>query len=249
MSGHNRWTKIKRHKAAVGAAKGRLYTKLIKELTVSARMGGGDPAGNARLRTALALARDANMPRDTIERAVKKGTGELEGAHYEEITYEGYGPGGVAMLVECLTDNTNRTAGDVRSNFSKHGGNLAAQGAVKFVFQRRGIIEVKPGPTEDRVLEVALEAGAEDMVPQGEDGFEVRTEPGQLHAVVETLEAAGLALGEQKWVWLPTTTVKVEGDNAKLLLKLIDLLEENDDVQHVFANFEIDDAELAAIAG
>lgn len=249
MSGHNRWTKIKRHKAAVGAAKGRLYTKLIKELTVSARLGGGDPAGNARLRTALTAARDANMPRDTIERAIKKGTGELEGAHYDEITYEGYGPGGVAMLVECLTDNSNRTAGDVRSAFGKHGGNLAAPGAVKFVFQHRGVIEVKPGPTEDQVLEIALDAGADDVVPQGEDGFEVRTEPSQLHAVVEKLEGAKLALGEQKWVWLPSTTVKVEGEHARLLLKLIDILEENDDVQHVFANFEIDDAELAALAG
>ncbi|MEW6435509.1 MAG: YebC/PmpR family DNA-binding transcriptional regulator [Myxococcota bacterium] len=249
MSGHNRWSKIKRHKAVAGAAKGRLFSKLIKELTVSARLGGGDPAGNPRLRTALAAARVANMPRDTIERAIKKGTGELEGAHYEEITYEGYGPGGVAVLVECLTDNSNRTAGDVRNAFAKHGGNLAAPGAVKFVFQHRGVIEVKPGPTEDRVLEVALDAGADDVVPQGEDGFEVRTEPSQLHAVVEKLEAAKLELGEQKWVWLPSTLVKVEGEQAKRLLKLIDVLEENDDVQHVFANFEVDDTELAAIAG
>src|SRR5262245_52479231 len=148
MSGHNRWSKIKRHKAAMGATKGKLYTKVIKEITVSARMRGGDPAGNARLRVAIAAAREANMPKDTIERAIKKGTGELEGESYEEVTYEGYGPGGVAVLVECLTDNRNRTAGDVRVTFSKGGGNLGAEGAVSWMFHKKGVITVKPGPTE-----------------------------------------------------------------------------------------------------
>ena len=192
MSGHNRWSKIKRHKAVAGLAKGRLFSKIIKEITVSARMGGGDPEGNPRLRVALAAAREANMPADTITRAVKKGTGELEGVSYEEVLYEGYGPGGVAMLVECLTDNTNRTAGDVRSAFSKHGGSLAAQGAVKFVFQHRGNIVVRSGPSEDAVMAAAIDAGADDVVNHGADGFDVRTEPAQMHLVAEALVKAGL---------------------------------------------------------
>lgn len=241
MSGHNRWSKIKRAKAIVGAAKGRLFTKIIKELTVSARMGGGDPAGNARLRVAVAAAREANMPSDTITRAIKKGTGELAGVHYEEVLYEGYGPGGVAMLVECMTDNTNRTAGDVRSAFGRFEGNLAAQGAVKFVFQHRGTIGVRAGPSEEAVMAAAIDAGAEDVIDHGADGFEVRCEPAAMHHVAAALEKAGLELAEQKWVWLPTTTVHVAGDKARLLLELIEVLEENDDVQNVFANFEMDE--------
>jgi YebC/PmpR family DNA-binding regulatory protein len=249
MSGHNRWSKIKRHKAAVGAAKGRLYTKIIKELTVSAKMGGGDPDGNPRLRTALAAAREANMPADTIARAIKKGTGELEGVSYEEVVYEGYGPGGVAMLVECLTDNINRTAGDVRSAFGKFEGNLGTPGSVKFVFTHRGTIAVKPGPTEDQVMEKAIDAGAEDVINHGPDGFEVRTEPNDMHKIAEALEKGGLKIGEQKWVWIPSTSVKVEGDKAKLLLKLMEILEENDDVQNVFANFEMDEKLMEQLAG
>lgn len=245
MSGHNRWSKLKRHKAVAGVAKGKLYSKLIKELTVAARLGGGDPSSNARLRVALGAAKDANMPKDTIERAVKKGTGELEGAAYEEVVYEGYGPGGVATIVECLTDNMNRTASDVRNAFSKHGGSLATPGAVKFVFHKKGVIAVKPGPTEDQVMEKALDAGAEDVLNLGEDGFEVRTEPADLHSVADKLEHGGVALGERKYNFIPTTTVKVEGEQAKLLLKLLEILDENDDVQNVYANFEMDDALLA----
>ncbi len=241
MSGHNRWSKIKRHKAVAGLAKGRLFSKIIKEITVSARMGGGDPEGNPRLRVALAAAREANMPADTITRAIKKGTGELEGISYEEVLYEGYGPGGVAMLVECLTDNTNRTAGEVRSAFSKFGGSLAAQNAVKFVFQHKGNIWVKAGPSEDDVMAAAIDAGADDVINHAADGFEVRTEPAQMHHVAEALEKKGLKLGEQKWIWLPTTTVHVEGEKAKLLLKLMEVLEENDDIQNVSANFEMDE--------
>jgi YebC/PmpR family DNA-binding regulatory protein len=248
MSGHNRWTKIKRHKAAVGAAKGRLFTKIIKELTVSAKMGGGDPAGNARLRVALGAARDANMPADTIARAIKKGTGELEGVSYEEVLYEGYGPGGVAILVECLTDNTNRTAGDVRSTFGKFEGNLAAQGAVKFVFQHKGAIAVRAGPNEDAVMTAALDAGADDVIDHGADGFEVRCEPAQMHHVAEALEKTGLKLSEQKWIWVPTTHVPVGGDKARLLLKLMEHLEENDDVQNVYANFEMDEKLLEQLS-
>jgi YebC/PmpR family DNA-binding regulatory protein len=249
MSGHNRWSKIKRHKAAVGASKGKLYTKIIKEITVSARLGGGDPAGNARLRAAIASAREANMPKDTIERAVKKGTGELEGESYEEVMYEGYGPGGVAVLVECLTDNRNRSAGDVRVTFSKGGGNLGSEGSVSWIFHKKGVITVKPGPTEDQVMEKAIEAGAEDVINLGAEGFEVRTTPADLHTVASSLEAAGLKLGEQKWNFFPQNTVRLEGENAKKMLKLMDALEDNDDVQNVHANFEIDEALMDSLQG
>jgi YebC/PmpR family DNA-binding regulatory protein len=250
MSGHNRWTKIKRKKEAHGAAKGKLFTKLIKEVTVAARTGGGDVAGNPRLRAAIDAAKEANMPADHIARAVKKGTGELEGASYEEVVYEGYGPGGVAMLVECLTDNRHRTAGDVRSSFSKGGGNLAAEGAVAWNFERRGAVEVKPGPTEDQVVEAAIEAGAEDVVSHGADGFEVRTHPNDLHAVAAALEARKLALGARRLTFVPRDTVKVaDADRARQLLKLVDLLDDLDDVQGVHANFEVDDRLLEQIAG
>jgi YebC/PmpR family DNA-binding regulatory protein len=225
----------------VGAAKGRLFTKIIKELTIAAKLGGGDPAGNARLRVAVAAARDSNMPADTITRAIKKGTGELEGVSYDEVLYEGYGPGGVAMLVECLTDNLNRTASEVRSAFGKYEGNLGAPGSVKFVFQHKGSVALKPGPSEDAVMEKAIDAGAEDVVNHGPDGFEVRTEPADLHHVAEALEKAGLKIGEQKWVWLPTTSVRVDGERAKTLLKLMEVLEDNEDVQNVYANFEMDE--------
>jgi YebC/PmpR family DNA-binding regulatory protein len=245
MSGHNRWTKIKRKKEAVGAAKGRLFTKLIKEITVAARMGGGDPAGNARLRAAMDAAHDANMPGETITRAVKKGTGELEGVHYDEMVYEGYGPGGVALLVECLTDNRNRTAGDVRSTLAKGGGTMAAEGAVAWNFERQGQIEVKPGPTEDAVTEAAIEGGAEDVVARGQDGFEVRTHANDLHAVTAALEAHGMALGGRRLVFVPRDLVKVEdAEKGRTLLKLLEALDDLDDVQAVHANVELDDALL-----
>jgi YebC/PmpR family DNA-binding regulatory protein len=175
---------------------------------------------------------------------VKKGTGELEGVHSDEVTYEGYAPGGVAVLVEVLTDNRNRTAGDIRATFSKGGGNLAAEGSVAWNFHRTGSITVKPGPTEDRVMEAALDAGADDVVPQGADGFEVRTDPALLHQISGALERAGLPLGEQRWVYLPQNTVKIEGDAAKKVVKLLELLEDNDDVQNVWANADIPDPEL-----
>jgi YebC/PmpR family DNA-binding regulatory protein len=248
MSGHNRWSKLKRYKAVQGASKGKLYSKLIKELTVAARLGGGNPDANARLRVAIAAARDANMPNDNIQRAIKKGTGELEGETYEEIVYEGYGPGGVAVLVECLTDNRNRSAADVRSMFSKEGGNLGAEGSVNWMFHKKGVITVKPGPSEDQVMEKAIEAGAEDVLNHGDEGFEVRTAPADLHAVAASLEAAGLKLGEQKWTYIPQNTVRIEGDNARKMLKLMNLLEDNDDVQNVHANFEMDDALMESLS-
>ncbi len=248
MSGHNRWTKIKRHKEAQGAAKGKLFTKLIKEITVAARIGGGDPAGNARLRAAIDLAREANMPSDNITRAVKKGTGELEGVSYEDAVYEGYGPAGVAMIIECLTDNKNRTAGDVRSTFSKAGGNLAAEGAVAWNFERRGVVEVKPGPSEDQVMEAAIEAGAEDVVNHGSEGFEVRTWPNDLHQVTAALEKR-FKLGVRRLTFVPKDTVKLaDPEKARHMLKLMDALEDLDDVQHVHANFEIDDGLMDRLA-
>ena len=248
MSGHNRWSKIKRQKEAQGSAKGKLFTKLIKEITVSARIGGGDPAGNARLRAAIDLAKEANMPSENITRAVKKGTGELEGVNYEEAVYEGYGPGGVAMLVECLTDNRNRTAGDVRSSFMKGGGHMAAEGAVSWVFERRGVVEVKPGPTEDAVVEAAIEAGAEDVVSLGTAGFEVRTHPNDLHQVAASLEKR-FKLGARRITYLAKDSVKIQDpERAKSMLKLMYLLEDLDDVQNVHANFEIDDKLMEALA-
>jgi YebC/PmpR family DNA-binding regulatory protein len=253
MSGHNRWSKLKRANAIMGKTKGKLYSKLIKEMTVAARLGGGSPEGNARLRVAIAAAREANMPNDNIQRAIKKGTGELEGESYEEIVYEGYGPGGVAVLVECLTDNRNRSAADVRSMLGKEGGNMGTEGSVSWMFHKKGLIAVKPGPSEERVMTAALDAGAEDVIDpstegQGAEGFEVRTAPADLHAVAQALEEAGLALGEQKWTYLPQNTVRLEGDNARKMLKLMELLEDNDDVQNVYANFEMDDALLESLS-
>lgn len=239
MAGHNRWSKIKRQKEAMGATKGKTFTKVIREITVAARTGGGDPAGNARLRVALDAAKAANMPSDTIQRAIKKGTGELEGVNYEEIAYEGYGPAGTALIVECVTDNRNRTAGEVRHLFAKGGGNLGETGSVAWMFERRGLIEVKVGKTEDQMMEIALEAGAADVLNLEEDGFEVYTEPADLHEVSAALEAAGLSLGERKLGFVAKNTVMLDGEKAEQAMKLIDLLEDCDDVQNVHANFEI----------
>jgi len=246
MSGHNRWTKIKRKKEAMGASKGALFTKLIREVTVAARIGGGDPDHNARLRSAVLAAREANMPADNITRAIKKGTGELEGVSYEELTYEGYGPGGVAFVLEILTDNKNRTPGDVRANYTKGGGSMAASGAVAFQFERKGVVPVKKGPDEDKVMELALDAGAEDVVADGEGGFEIRTDTGSLIQVHKALESK-LPVGAPRIVFLPKSTVQVTGETAEKVLRLVENLEENDDVQHVHANFEISDEEMAAI--
>jgi YebC/PmpR family DNA-binding regulatory protein len=246
MSGHNRWSKIKRKKEAMGATKGVLFTKLIREVTVAARFGGGDPDHNARLRTAVLAAREANMPSDSIKRAVLKGTGDLEGINYEELLYEGYGPGGVALVLEILTDNKNRSAGDVRSLFTKGGGSMATTGAVAFQFDRKGVIPVKKGPSEELVMDLALEAGGEDVVSDGDGGFEVRTEPAAMMAVHKALEGK-VPVGASKAIYLPKTTVQVAGEMAEKVLRLVEHLEENDDVQNVYANFEISDEEMAAL--
>lgn len=243
MSGHNRWTKIKRKKEAMGATKGALFTKLIREVTVAARAGGGDPEHNARLRSAVLAAREANMPNDTIQRAIKKGTGELEGVSYEEMVYEGYGPSGVAIVCEVLTDNKNRTAGDVRAIFAKGGGSMATTGAVAFQFERKGVVPVKKGPGEDQVMELALDAGADDVVPDEEGGFEVRTDTASLMHVHKALEGK-LPVGAPRMVYLPKTTVQVSGEAAEKVMRLVENLEENDDVQHVYTNVDVDEGTL-----
>ncbi len=246
MAGHSKWKQIKHYKAAADAKRGALFTKLIREITVAARQGGGDPAGNPRLRTAIDTARNASMPKENIERAIKKGTGELEGVDYQEITYEGYGPGGVALLIHALTDNPNRTVADVRHKLSRGGGNLGAANSVAWMFERKGQIYVDAERyDEEAALEAALEAGAEDMSREG-DQYIVTTEATQLHDVRSGLEAAGIESQESELANIPRTTVRVEGKNAESLLKLMEELEELEDVQKVEANFDIDLAEMAA---
>lgn len=243
MSGHNRWSKIKHQKAAMGATKGAAFSKIAKELTLAARMGGGDPKNNFRLRAAMDAARGVNMTNDSITRAIKRGTGELEGLHYEELRYEGYAQAGVAVIVECVTDNKNRTASDVRATFTKGGGNLGESGSVGFMFEHKGVIEVKPGANEDALMEAAIEAGAEDVVNHGEDGFEVRTDYAALQAVTEAL-AGRFTLGESKGRYLPLSSIQVEGETAQKVLKLLNALEDSDDVQNVYSNAAFDDATL-----
>jgi YebC/PmpR family DNA-binding regulatory protein len=245
MAGHSKWKQIKHYKAAADAKRGAMFTKLIREITVAAKTGGGDPTGNPRLRTAIEAARAASMPKDNIERAIKKGTGELEGVEYQEITYEGYGPGGVALLIHALTDNPTRTVADVRHKLSRGGGNLGAANSVAWMFERKGQIYVDATRhEEDATLEAALEAGAEDLKTEG-DQYIVTTEPSELHAVKGALEAKGITAQEAEIAMIPKTTVHVEGKTAESLLKLMEELDELDDVQKVEANFDIDLAEMA----
>jgi len=246
MAGHSKWKQIKHYKAAADAKRGALFTKLIREITVSAKAGGGDPEGNPRLRTAIDAAKAASMPKENIERAIKKGTGELEGVDYQEITYEGYGPGGVALLIHALTDNPTRTVADVRHKLSRGGGNMGAANSVAWMFERKGqiFIDAADGIDEDVVLEAALESGAEDFQRDG-DQYVVTTEPTALHAVRSGLEAKGVPVREAEITMIPKTTVHVEGKAAESLLKLMEELEDLDDVQKVEANFDIDLAEMA----
>jgi YebC/PmpR family DNA-binding regulatory protein len=244
MSGHSRWSKVKHYKGGIDAKRGKIFAKLGKEMSVAAKHGGGDPGFNPRLRTILMKARAANMPVENIERAIKKGTGELPGVTYEEITYEGYAPGGVALLVELLTDNKNRTAGEIRAIFTKHGGNMAGIGAVKHLFHRKGqFLIAKDQVSEDELLALALEAGAEDVITHTEN-YEVITDPHQFEAVHKALEKVKPQSGEI--AQLPTTTVPVPDEKtARAVLALIEALEDNDDVQNVFSNEDIPDAVLA----
>ena len=241
MSGHSKWATIKHKKGAADAKRGKLFAKLIKQVEVAARQGGGDPDANPTLRTMFQKARDNSVPLDTIERAVKRGTGELEGVNYETITYEGYAPGGIALLIECLTDNRNRTSGDVRSTLSKNGGSLAEPGAVSWQFERKGVILVPSSVEEDEVMLVALDAGAEDIVDEGEM-WRVTTAPSDLPQVREALDEAGIAVESADLAMLPTSTVEV-GDVAQVkgLMKLMDLLDDLDDVQDVHGNIDVSD--------
>ena len=241
MSGHSKWATIRHKKGAADAKRGKLFSKLIKEITIAARIGGGDPDTNPRLRTAVLKAKAANMPTDNVDRAVKKGTGELGGEDYSELVYEGYGPGGVAILVEALTDNKNRTAADVRSIFNKHGGNLGESGSVAYLFNRKGVIGYPAGSyTEDDLLEPALEAGAEDVTTAG-DTIEVLTDPEEFETVLDALSGAGLTHSMAEVSLVPDATIALDVDGTRKALKLVDLLDDHDDVQSVATNLDIPD--------
>ena len=248
MSGHSKWASIKHKKGAVDAKRGKVFTKLIKEITVATRMGGKDPDSNARLRAAIAAAKAENMPKENIERGIKKGTGELEGSTYEEATYEGYGPGGVAVLVEVLTDNRNRAVAEVRHLFERHGGSLGAAGCVAWMFSQKGLIVLPKDQTdEEKLFEVALEAGAED-IKEEEEEFEVITEPSLFEQVKTAVEGTGLTYALAEITMIPQTTTTLEDKNAQQMLTLMELLEDNDDVNHVYANFDIPDEVMEAIS-
>lgn len=248
MSGHSKWATIKRKKAATDQARGKLFSKYIKEITVAARQGGGDFDANPRLRTAVSAAKSVNMPASNIERAIKRGTGEIAGASYEETQYEGYGPGGVALLVEAATDNRNRTTGDVRHIFTKNGGNLGEAGSVAYLFKPRGVIVVeKAAVAEDTLIEVALEAGADDVGGEG-DTFEVLTAPGQLEAVKQALAEKGIPVASAEATKLASLQVPVGEKDAEAIVKLVDALEDHDDVLRVFSNFTAPDEVLARLS-
>jgi YebC/PmpR family DNA-binding regulatory protein len=245
MAGHSKWKQIKRKKAVTDARRASAWTKIIREITVAAKAGGGDPNGNPRLRLAIDSARAVNMPKENIERAVKKGTGELDGASFEELTYEGYGPGGAAIFIEATTDNANRTVAEIRHAFSRNGGNLGASNSVGWMFERKGQIYLDAGrQDEDATLEAALDAGAEDLSRDG-DQYVVTTSPAAFHAVQDALRARGLAIESAELAMMPKNTVKVEGADAERILKLVESLEELEDVSKVFSNFDIDAAQLA----
>jgi YebC/PmpR family DNA-binding regulatory protein len=248
MSGHSKWSTIKHKKAQKDARRGRLFTKLIKEITVAARMGGGDLNANPRLRTAVTTARQNSMPTDNIERAIKKGTGELEGVSYDEVTYEAYGPGGVAMLVQALTDNRNRTVADLRNVIEKHGGNLASTGAVTWMFHKRGLVTVeRAGVDEDQLMERALDAGAEDVREAG-DLLEILTTPEAFEGVRDALERAGVRLASAEVTMIPETTVSISGKQAEQMVRLLEALDDHDDVQNVSSNMDIAAEELERLS-
>ena len=247
MSGHSKWHNIRLRKGKQDSERGKLFTKIAKEIIVAAKNGGGNPDANLRLRMAIASARQNSMPADNIKRAIQRGTGEIEGANYEELTYEGYGPGGVAVLVNCLTDNRQRTVADVRSIFSKNGGRLGESGSVGYLFEPKGVIEIEAGVTdEDTLMEIAIEAGAEDVQTLEDGGFEVTTAPEDLNAVREALDTAKIAYASAESTMIPSTTVLLAGKEATQVLRMVDSLEDHDDVQNVFANFDIPAEEMAA---
>ncbi len=240
MSGHNKWSTIKHKKGAADAKRGKIFTRILKEMTVAARMGGGDPAGNPRLRAAVAEAKANNMPKDNIERAIKRGTGELEGTTYEELTYEGYGPGGVAVIVEVLTDNTNRTTPEIRHMFEKQGGNLGTPGSVRFQFDKKGYFAVeKSAVGEDKLMEIALEAGADDLQSDDSEAYEIYTAPENFEPVRQALEQAGITTVEAKLGMIPQNYITLDENKSRQVMKLLENLDDHDDVQNVWSNFDI----------
>jgi YebC/PmpR family DNA-binding regulatory protein len=248
MSGHNKWSTIKHKKGAADAKRGKVFSKIIKEISIAARMGGGDADGNPRLRTALNAARMANMPKENVERAVKRGTGELEGVNYEEITYEGYGTGGVAVLVEALTDNKNRTVAEIRHIFDKYNGNLGETGCVNWIFLKKGMVVIPAqGLTEDEVMELAIENGAQDVKMEG-DTFEITTDPGDLEPVRKAVEEKGWKIESYELTMIPQNTVKLDGKKAEQMLKMMDTLDDHEDLQKVYANFDISDEEMMKLS-
>lgn len=249
MSGHSRWSTIKHKKAASDAKKGKVWTKLIKEITVAARMGGGDPNGNPRLRKAVDAARAENMPTDNIGKAIKRGTGELEGVNYEEITYEGTGPNGTLIIIEILTDNRNRTVAEIRKVFEKNGGVMGTSGTASWAFDRKGQVRLaKKAASEEQLFDVALGAGAEDIVDDGEEWL-VSTPAAEVDVVRAALEAAKIEVKTAQLAMVPKNLVQLEGRDAELVLRLVEILDDHDDVQNVFANFDVSDEEMARIEG
>lgn len=245
MSGHSKWATTKRKKAAIDAKRGKMFTKLIKEITIAAREGGGDPAGNPRLRLAVDNAKAANMPQDNIERAIKKATGELEGTTYVELTYEGYGPAGVAVLVEVATDNKNRTVAEVRHLFSRSGGSMGENGSVAWMFDKKGVITLpRQGKSEDEVMEIILDAGAEDLQTE-EEIFVVQTSLESFEAVRKVLMDKNLEIENASLQWIAKNSIAVAGEDAEKVIKLLESLEDSDDVQNVFSNADIDDSSLS----
>ena len=249
MSGHSKWATIKHKKGAADAKRGKVFTRLIKEITVAAKAGGGDPDGNPRLRTAIVAAKAENMPADNIKRAIQRGTGEIEGVSYEDITYEGYGPGGCAVMVQVLTDNKNRAVSEIRHAFSKNNGNLGESGSVGYMFTKKGIIVVaRSAASEEKLTEIALEAGAEDLSEEG-DNWEVITDPRDFDAVLEAIKAAKINPESAEVTMVPSTYQKLEGTQASAMLRLLETLEDLDDTQNVYSNFDMDEATIAAHAG
>jgi YebC/PmpR family DNA-binding regulatory protein len=245
MSGHSKWATIKHKKGALDAKRGKIFTRLIKEITIAAKLGGGDADGNPRLRGAVAAAKAENMPAENIKRAIQRGTGELEGVSYEEITYEGYGPGGVAVIVDVLTDNKNRAVSEIRHAFSKNGGNLGADGSVSWMFTTKGVITVpKDAAGEEKITEIVLEAGAEDLSDQGEN-WEILTDPKDFEAVSNAIKAAGLTPETAAVTKVASTYTKLEGSQANAMIRLLETIEDLDDTQNVYSNFDMDEAPVA----
>ncbi len=247
MSGHSKWSSIKHKKGAADARRGKIFTKLIREITVAARLGGGDPDGNPRLRAAIAEAKAENMPKENIERGIKKGTGELEGISYEEATYEGYGPGGVAVLVDCLTDNKNRAVAEIKHLFERHGGRLGEPGCVAYLFENKGFIVIEKGEVdEDQLLELALDAGAEDVKDEG-DEFEIIMRPSDFESVKKALDKENVPFTLAILTMIPKNTLAIEGKKAQQVLNFMQALEDLDDVSHVYANFDISEEVMEAL--